>query len=64
MVKLRQRLDKPTSGAGTKDDAGNSRASGNADTNCSDTMVAHYTIVIGEQTLRSDRRQGSPIRHR
>lgn len=39
------------SSTGTTDSAGNSRASGNANTNCSDTTVVHYTIVIGEQTL-------------
>jgi hypothetical protein len=39
------------SSTGTTDSAGNSNTSGNATTNCSDTMVAHYTIVIGEQTL-------------
>ena len=51
MIPAGQHCHTSGSSTGTTDSDGNSRASGDANTTCSDTTVAHYTVVIGGETL-------------
>ena len=51
MIPAGQHCTQPEVSTGTTDSDSDSRASEAANTNCTDTTVAHYTIAIGEQKL-------------